>query len=221
MRKMLYMMVLGLLLGSQTMTFSEARIGHISKADVELNWKKQMQLSKGSLSKNVQNAVYEFLNDYSEASGVKIEKALSTFLKSRRFSRNEQKTITGILLNGKLINQKNKVVKASTVTLKAIAADDEDGDDKVVRKNIRKKYGNKKDMKEEKKKYTKPKRVMDEDDNDFDYEKNKKKKDKKSKYVEEDDDIDASDDGEVVDIGEDGADDADGASPDEYDEDEE
>lgn len=176
MRKMLYMMVFGLLLGSQTMMFSEARIGHISKADVELNWKKQMQLSKGSLSKNVQNAVYEFLNDYSEASGVKIEKALSTFLKSRRFSRNEQKTITGILLNGKLINQKNKVVKASTVTLQAAAADDEDDDDKAV----------KKDKKKDKKKKKKDKK--------------KEKKNKKSKYVEEEDDIDSSDDEDAGDI---------------------
>ena len=176
-----------------------------------------MQLSKGAVAKNVQGMVNEFLDNYSEASGVKIDKALSSYLQAKRLNRTQRKAITEILLDGKLVDQNNKVVKASAVTLKATAADDEDDDDKAVKKGKKKeKKKEKKDKKKEKKK--KSKYVEDEDDNDFDYEKNKKRKYKQSKYVEEDDD-DASDDGEVVDMGEDGADDA--SLPEEYDEDEE
>ena len=78
MRKILPMMILGLFLGSQTMVVSEAGLLHkASKAEVEINWKKQMQLSEGAVSENVKNIVNEFLGDYSEAGGVKIDKALS------------------------------------------------------------------------------------------------------------------------------------------------
>lgn len=150
-------MILGLFLGSQTMVVSEAGLLHkASKAEVEINWKKQMQLSEGAVSENVKDIVNEFLGNYSEAGGVKIDKALSTFLTSKGLDRNTQRTVKNILLSGKLVGDNNQIVKASTITLQAIPADDDDGDDeKIVKKKKKKNKKAKKQAKKDKKKLKK------------------------------------------------------------------
>lgn len=149
-------MILGLFLGFQTMSVSEAGLLHrASKAEVEINWKKQMQLSEGAVSENVKNIVNEFLGDYSEAGGVKIDKALSTFLQSKKMGRAQRKYITNILLDGKLIGENNQVVQASSVILQAMPADDDGDDEKIVKKKKKKNKKAKKTAKKNKKKLKK------------------------------------------------------------------
>lgn len=127
---------------------------------VKENWGKQKQLGTSSIAQNLQDLMEEFISSYSPVGGLKVDKALSNFLKGRGLKRAQIKTLTTIVINGKLNNGTGGTVDAANIELDEfsnastgaqIQSDDDDSnDDDQPKKKTKKKV--KKDKKSKKKK---------------------------------------------------------------------
>lgn len=98
---------------------------------VKENWNKQKQLGAGSIAQNMQVLMEEFISSYSPVGGLRVDKALSNFLKGRGLKRAQIKTLTTVVIDGKL-NGVGGVVDASTVELAqtpVVQNDDSSSDD--------------------------------------------------------------------------------------------